>query len=86
VQPPQSGDAAGADGVAEGVGRTAEGGSRGVEVVLEERGLGLHRPDGQLLVAGERRAHRRREHLRGFGPTAAFERGAGAYQKRLQGG
>ena len=86
VQTPERGDAASVDGVAEGVRRTAERGGGGVEIVLQQGRLGLHRAHGQLFVAVERRAQCGREHLRRFGPAAAVERGAGAYQKRLQGG
>ena len=85
VQAPERGDAPGRHGVAEGVRGAAERAGGLVEIVLQERRLGLHRADGQLFVPRERRAQRGREHLRGFRATAAFERGAGANQKRLEG-
>jgi hypothetical protein len=85
VQAPERRDPPGGHVVAERVGGAAERAGRLVEVVLQERGLGLHRADGQLFVARERgRAQRRCQHLRGFRPAAALERGAGAYQERLQ--
>ena len=80
-----SDEAARRDGVAEGVGRAAERAGGLIEVVLEQRGLGEHRPHRQLFVARQRRAQRGREHLRRFGAAAALERRAGAHQQRLQG-
>ena len=87
VQPPERGQAAGRDGVAEGVGRPAERGGGLVEIVLQQPRFGERRAQRQLVVARQRRRSQRgREHLRRFGAAAALERGAGAREQRLQRG
>ena len=87
VQPPERRQPAGGNRVAEGVGRPAERRRRLIEVVLQQPRLGERRADGELVFARQRRrAQRGRQQLRGFGAAAAFERGAGAREKRLQGG
>ncbi len=51
VQPPQRRQARRWNGVAEGVGRAAEGGRGLIEVVLEQRCLGEHRPQRKFVVS-----------------------------------
>ena len=51
VQPPQGCQAPGRNGVAERIGWAAERGRGLIEVVLEQRRLGHHRPQGELVVA-----------------------------------
>ena len=85
MQPPQRGEPARRNGVAKRVGRAAQRARGLVEIVLQQPRFGEHRADGELVVARQRRAQRRREHLRRFGAAAALERRAGARQQRLQG-
>ena len=85
VQPPERRQAAGRQGFAQRVGWPAERRGRLLEIVLEQPCLGEHRSHGDLVVARQRgRAQGRCEHLRSFRPAAAFERGAGAREQRLQ--
>ena len=62
VQPPQRREAARRHGFAEGVGRPAERRRGLLEIVLQQPGLGQHRPQSQLVVARQRgRSKDRRE-------------------------
>ena len=85
MQPPQRGEPARRNRVAERVGRAAERAAppdrdRPAAATLRRASSG--RPARRRASA--RRAQRRREHLRGFGAAAALERRAGARQQRLQ--
>ena len=87
VQPPERGQPSGRNRFAEGVGRPAERGGRLIEIVLQQPCFGEHGPHGQLLVARQRGgANRRREHLRGLGTVAAFQRRSSPREKCLQRG
>jgi hypothetical protein len=85
VQAPERGDAPAGDGVAERVRGAAERAGGLVEIVLQQRRFGLHRPDGELsrrASSDERSAGA--SICDGFRAAPAFERGAGANQKRLE--
>ena len=85
VQAPQGGESPRRDGVAEGIGRASQRRRCLIEIVLEQRRFGEHRAERELVLPRQRRRSQRgREHLRSCGTAAAFERGAGADQQRLQ--
>src|SRR5262245_56673345 len=79
VQPPQGGQLAVGERVAQRVGRASKRRSGLREVILEQIRLGQRGPDGELVSAIERSGPQyRHEHLRGFGATPAFERSPGS--------